>query len=212
MDIAVRLARAVVLVVPRRGEAISPRGNVVEAPSLVVMVSRGRRPPNLLGGGRPPPLGSPHGSRLLVPHVPGHRLFRNVAHRPHVVARTPKVAVAERGLQRRMFPEHHDPRRPLEHLDDTSGRLGRRRPDEQVNVVRHDLQLLDFPTSGLGDGTDTGLEPALDRPGEALSVLRAPHNVIRQFVDRRTRALDFHGGLISLEAYIPVDADRAGAS
>lgn len=157
-----------------------------------LIISLGRRPPNLLGGGSPPPLRTTHGSRLLVSNIPSHSLFGDMPHRADIVARTPEMPMPEDKLEVWVVVKHDNSGRPLQDLDDAGGGLGGRRFDEQVDVVRHHLQLLDLPASGLGDRPNTCFEPPLNSLGKVLAVLGTPDDMVGQFVDGRTCALDFH--------------------
>jgi hypothetical protein len=87
------------------------------------IISRGRRPLNLLGGGSPPPLRTAHGPRLLVPHVARNCLFGDMAYRSHVIAWAPQVSVTEHEIERGMLAEHDNPSCPFEYPDNTGGGL-----------------------------------------------------------------------------------------
>jgi len=145
-----------------------------------VMKSVLRRPPSSLGGGSR----SPDPPQLLTPDIPRYRFRRHMPHRPNVIARAPLTPLAEHCPQDWMLVEQHPRADPLQSLYDPDRRFRRLCSDEEMHMVCHHFQLLDFQAPRLRYRSHHGSQALLNDQGEFLAALRTRDNVIGDPVRR----------------------------
>jgi len=105
-------------------------------------------------------------------------------HRPNVIARAPQMPLPEHCPQDWMLVEQHPRAAPFQSLYDPDRRFSRVCSDEEMHVVCHHFQLLNFRAPRLRYRSHHGSQALLNNRGERLAALRTPDNMIGDLVRR----------------------------